>query len=237
MKRLIPFLAIVLCLGCATARTAPPRAKSPIFPSLVERSVYGIMVELQPPHGRWHGTGWGYKNVWLKGDAWTLIVTNRHVVPEDLVPVMAGIIVTVPDHEGIDALVGRWVYSSKDNDVSVLAIRGHRGTLFVSQAQAPVASHVTVLARPRYGAAMNMIPGVVESYGLGIHPVLRKVAREMELTSNTYPGCSGSAVVNDQGEVVGMLWGGSLHLPVSYCVPWLELKDEIEKAEKVFMQN
>lgn len=120
----------------------------------------------------------------------TGILTAKHCVPPN-----------------IDKIVVNHKYITRTfqtaNDIDVAYVEIHRSLLrynpiTIATSNAKIQDYVAFLGYPSKNYVYEM--GIVYLLGIKNHYILMK----------SIPGCSGSGVINLKGELVGILWGGSL---------------------------
>lgn len=192
LARIDPFPVLPL-----PAQALPPPDPS-VSASAAARSAEGSIVQLR---GRACGLvkqGSG----WVAGDG--LLATNAHVVAGT-----SDMQVLSPDGR---SLVGRTVYVDADADVALVRV-ADLGLPALRLGEAPgTGQTVILLGFPRGGALQARVvtaaaPRIVlspDAYGRG------SVARSVVITSGTLgPGSSGGPVVDPQGIVRAMIFGGN----------------------------
>ncbi|WP_457253127.1 S1C family serine protease [Pedococcus sp. P5_B7] len=126
-------------------------------------------------------------------------VTNRHVVQDSLA-------IQVSGYDGRDLEV-KAVGATLIADLAVVeTAQDLPHTLTLSSQDPPVGEHITVVGYPE-GGELKSTEGHVLSYVAD--PLLTSNELMMENDAPIRPGSSGSAVINDQGEVVGIAYAGS----------------------------
>jgi hypothetical protein len=153
----------------------------------------------------WQGTGWFY------GDGKT-VVTNAHV--------LKGTYNVLKVHNitsGKEYTIDHVNYLNFKDDVAAFAVREENDAFLAISSIAPVeGSNVTVIGNPKehYGTVTT---GIVSA--LRTDP---KAGSIMQISAPISHGSSGSPVLNDNGEVIGMVWGGDLQNDahdLNYAVP------------------
>ena len=153
--------------------------------------------------GRVHtGTGFAL-------DAFTL-VTNRHVIDNSKD-------INVSTHDGriIEATAAS---STTVADIAIITTTEPLGGAYaVRAAEDPVAGDViTVVGYPR-GGKLTTVSGVV--LGPTADPLEAAVDSVLATTASVEPGSSGSPVLNDNGEVVGVVYAQNFESNQSFLVP------------------
>ena len=134
-------------------------------------------------------------------------VTNRHVVQDSLA-------IQVSAYDGRDLEV-KAVGATLIADLAVVETQQDLPhALRLSSQDPPVGAHVTVVGYPE-GGELKSTEGHVLSYVAD--PLLSSTELMMENDAPIAPGSSGSAVVGDDGEVVGIAYAGSA--TKRYAVP------------------
>lgn len=132
-------------------------------------------------------------------DAHTL-VTNRHVISDS-----KKLQVQTYDGRSISATT---VSTTTVADIAIVTTKETLGATFAEPAAAdPVASDViTVVGYPN-GGRLSTVSGVV--LGLTADPLGAAVGTVLATTASVEPGSSGSPVLNEDGEVVGVVYAKS----------------------------
>lgn len=134
-------------------------------------------------------------------------VTNRHVVQDSLA-------IQVSGYDGRDLDV-KAVGATLIADLAVVETEQDLPhTLSLSAQDPPVGAHITVVGYPE-GGELKSTEGHVLSYIAD--PMNSSNELMMENDAPIQPGSSGSAVINDRGEVVGIAYAGSA--TKRYAVP------------------
>jgi hypothetical protein len=159
------------------------------------------------------GTGWFY------GDGKT-VVTNAHIL-KGTYNVLKVYNVTTGKEYTIDHVN----YLNPKDDVAALTVREENDAFLAISNLAPVeGNNVTVIGNP------------MEHYGTvttGIVSALRtdpKAGSIMQISAPVSHGSSGSPVLNDNGQVIGMVWGGDPQNDahdLNYAVPQDILKSDL----------
>jgi S1-C subfamily serine protease len=159
------------------------------------------------------GTGW------FCGDGKT-VVTNAHVLKGTYNVLKVYNVAT-----GKEYTIDHVNYLNPKDDVAALTVREENDAFLAISDVAPVeGSNVTVIGNP------------MEHYGTvttGIVSALRtdpKAGSIMQISAPVSHGSSGSPVLNDNGEVIGMVWGGDPQNDahdLNYAVPQEILKSDL----------
>jgi S1-C subfamily serine protease len=159
------------------------------------------------------GTGWFY------GDGKT-VVTNAHILKGTYNLLKVYSVAT-----GKEYTVDHVNYLNPKDDVAALTVRQENRSFLAISDIAPIeGSNVTVIGNPK------------EHYGTvttGIVSALRgnpKAGSVMQISAPVSHGSSGSPVLNDNGEVIGMIWGGDPQNDahdLNYAVPQEILKSDL----------
>jgi S1-C subfamily serine protease len=161
----------------------------------------------------WEGTGWFY------GDGKT-VVTNAHILKATYNALKVYNVAT-----GKECTIDHINYLNLKDDVAALTVREENDAFLAISGVTPVeGSNVTVIGNPK------------EHYGTvttGIVSALRtdsEAGSIMQISAPISHGSSGSPVLNDNGEVIGMVWGldpqNDAH-DLNYAVPWEILKSDL----------
>jgi hypothetical protein len=159
------------------------------------------------------GTGWLY------GDGKT-VVTNAHVLMGTYNVLKVYNVAT-----GKEYTIDHINYLNPKDDVAALTVREENNAFLTISDVAPVeGSNVTVIGNPKehYGTVTT---GIVSA--LRPHPNAGSV---MQISAPISHGSSGSPVLNDNGEVIGMVWGGDPQNDahdLNYAVPQDILKSDL----------
>jgi len=125
-----------------------------------------------------------------------LIVTNAHVIEDQQV-----IIVTLKDGQRYHAKV---IAKSKDYDLAILAIQAPHLTQlsFGNSDKLAVGHFVTAIGSP-YGLSQTVTSGIVSALNR-THPQIEGYQSFIQTDAPINPGNSGGALINTQGELVGI---------------------------------
>jgi serine protease Do len=126
-------------------------------------------------------------------------VTNYHVVD-----VSDNVTLVAMTSDGQVVPVHAILAANKQTDIVVLQLDGTGFTPLTIAAAAPVGSEVFALTHPdeRF---FCLTRGVVSRYSMLSHGDKEKAVRVMEITADFAKGSSGCPILNDHGEVVGMV--------------------------------
>jgi hypothetical protein len=161
----------------------------------------------------WQGTGWFY------GDGKT-VVTNAHILKGRYNVLKVYNVAT-----GKEYTIDHVNYLNTKDDVAALTVREENDAFLAISDVAPVeGSNVTVIGNPKehYGTVTT---GIVSA--LRTDP---KAGSVMQISAPISHGSSGSPVLNDSGEVIGMVWGGDPQNDahdLNYAVPQDLLKSDL----------
>jgi hypothetical protein len=156
---------------------------------------------------------------WFCGDGKT-VVTNSHVLKGTYNVLKVYNVAT-----GKEYTIDHVNYLNSKDDVAALTVREANDAFLAISDVAPVeGSSVTVIGNPmeHFGTVTT---GVVSA--LRTDP---KAGSVMQISAPVSPGSSGSPVLNDNGEVIGMVWGGDTENDahdLNYAVPQDVLKSDL----------
>ena len=156
---------------------------------------------------------------WFCGDGKT-VVTNAHVL-KGRYNVLKIYNVATGKQYTIDHLN----YLNPKDEVAALTVREENDSFLTISDTAPVeGSNVTVIGNPKehYGTVTTGIVSALRS-----NP---KTGSIMQISAPVSHGSSGSPVLNDDGEVIGMVWGGDPQADahdLNYAVPQDILKSDL----------
>jgi S1-C subfamily serine protease len=175
-----------------------------------------------------HGTACG---LGIQGSGWVvrrdLIATNAHVVAgEHDTSILA------PNGQSLSAQV---VYVDATNDVALLRVQSLRTAPLANSGKDVYPVHVALMGYPEDGALVAL-PGTAGSprtvfapnaYGRHVGP--REI---VPLRGKVQPGESGGPVVDAQGGVVAMIFGGAKNGGNGFAVPVSVVQGAVPKATK-----
>ena len=120
------------------------------------------------------------------------------------------------------------LYESKTHDICFLTPTG--GSSFDLASRVDRGERVTIIGHPR-GQAQSISDGRIVGEETNKHPSMGITVRSLKSTALSYPGNSGSPVVNRYGNVVGILYAGypSDYTNVNYVVPLEFIKADFEQ--------
>jgi hypothetical protein len=159
------------------------------------------------------GTGWFY------GDGKT-VVTNAHILKGRYNVLKVYNVAT-----GKEYTIDHVNYLNPKDDVAAVTVREENDAFLAISDVAPVeGSNVAVIGNPKehYGTVTT---GIVSA--LRTDP---KAGSIMQISAPVSHGSSGSPVLNDSGEVIGMVWGGDPENDahdLNYAVPQQILKNDL----------
>jgi serine protease Do len=159
------------------------------------------------------GTGW------FCGDGKT-VVTNAHVLKGKY-----NVLKVYNVASGKEYTIDHINYLNPKDEVAALTVREENDSFLSISDTAPVeGSNVTVIGNPKehYGTVTT---GIVSA--LRTNP---KAGSIMQISALVSHGSSGSPVLNDNGEVIGMVWGGAPQADahdLNYAVPQDILKSDL----------
>jgi S1-C subfamily serine protease len=175
----------------AAPAVAPPAAGPlPAWSAVRERSLGAVLkIVAKGKDGAAETAGTGF---FVSADG--LVLTNAHVIGEDGRPRVATL-------SGAEFPLESVVLCDEDQDVAVLKVKAQDVVhLKVVEGKLPPGAAVMALGNP-LGMAGSLSTGVVSAYRDTEGPV----PGLMQLTAPVSPGSSGSPVLNEAGEVVGMI--------------------------------
>jgi tetratricopeptide (TPR) repeat protein len=159
------------------------------------------------------GTGW------FCGDGKT-VVTNAHVLKGTYNVLKVYNVAT-----GKEYTIDHVNYFNPKDDVAALTVREENNAFLAISDIAPVeGSNVTVIGNPK-GLYGTVTTGIVSA--LRTEP---KAGSMMQISAPVSHGSSGSPVLNDNGQVIGMVWGGDPQNDahdLNYAVPQGILKSDL----------
>jgi S1-C subfamily serine protease len=161
----------------------------------------------------WQGTGWFY------GDGKT-VVTNAHILTGTYNVLKVHNVAT-----GKEYTIDHVNYLNPKDDVAALTVREENdGFLAISDVAPVEGNNVTVIGNPKehYGTVTTGIVSALRS-----DP---KAGSTMQISAPISHGSSGSPVLNDNGEAIGMVWGGDPQTDahdLNYAVPQDILKSDL----------
>ena len=174
-----------------------------------------------------HGTACG---LGIQGSGWVirrnLIATNAHVIAgEHDTNVLA------PDGQSLSAQV---VYVDASNDVALLRVDSLRTAPLPATGKSDYPVDVVLMGYPRDGALVGVAgtagsPRTVlapNAYGRHLGP--RSI---VPLRGQVQPGESGGPVVDSQGGVVAMIFGGAKNGGNGFAIPVSVVQDAVPTAE------
>lgn len=120
------------------------------------------------------------------------------------------------------------LYESKSHDICFLTPTG--GPSFSLASNVHRGEAVTIIGHPR-GHEQSISDGRITGSELNPHPTMGIIVRSLKSTALSYPGNSGSPVVNRYGNVVGILYAGypSDFTNVNFVVPLEYIKADFEQ--------
>jgi S1-C subfamily serine protease len=154
----------------------------------------------------------------------THAITNRHVAE-------GGTDITVTGYDGASYRVTSSVLS-RDSDLALLTIKGTFPNLVsLADAEPTAGDQLAIAGYPR-GEALAVRTGpylgdVPDTVGTAPDPVY-------EIGAETHPGSSGSQVVNDAGDVVGVVYASDdIHTTFAVSLPTLKrFLDNLDDAKR-----
>lgn len=165
----------------------------------------------------------------IQGSGWVvrrdLVATNAHVIAGE-----HDTNVQAPNGQSLSAQVG---YVDTQNDVALLRVDGLRTAPLAVTSTGDYPVSVVLLGYPRDGALIGvaatagppMIAIAPNAYGRHVGP--RSVVR---LRGQVQPGESGGPVVDSDGGVVAMIFGGAKDGGNGFAVPVSVVRDAVPKA-------
>jgi S1-C subfamily serine protease len=165
----------------------------------------------------------------IQGSGWVvrrdLVATNAHVIAGE-----HDTNVQAPNGQSLSAQV---VYVDAQNDVALLRVDGLRTAPLAVTSTRDYPVSVVLLGYPRDGALIGVAatagaPITVEApNAFGKHPGQRSV---VQLRGQVQPGESGGPVVDSDGGVVAMIFGGAKDGGAGFAVPVSVVRDAVPKA-------
>jgi S1-C subfamily serine protease len=156
---------------------------------------------------------------WFYGDGKT-VVTNAHVLKGQY-----NVLKVYNVASGKEYTIDHINYLNPKDEVAALTVREENDSFLAISDTAPVeGSNVTVIGNPKehYGTVTT---GIVSA--LRTNP---KAGSIMQISAPVSHGSSGSPVLNDNGEVIGMVWGGDPQADahdLNHAVPQDILKSDL----------
>jgi uncharacterized membrane protein required for colicin V production len=173
-----------------------------------------------------HGTACG---LGIQGSGWVvrrdLVATNAHVIAGE-----HDTTVLAPNGQSLSARV---VYVDSTNDVALLRVEALRTAPLAVSSTGDYPVKVVLMGYPRDGG-LTAVAGtagsprtVLAPNAYGRHPGPRSV---VPLRGQVQPGDSGGPVVDSDGGVVAMIFGGSNDGRNGFAVPVSVVRDAVPKA-------
>ena len=156
------------------------------------------------------------------------LITNAHVVAG-----VTDLQVRLPNIE--QSREGTVIYFDPEKDIAVVItepITGRPGA-FASEV-APKGSNAVAAGFPE-GGALTATParvrGVIDARGENIYGDIGVQREVYVFRSNIRPGNSGGPLVDDQGRILGLVFGSSIDADIGYALTNAELEVALEVAE------
>ncbi|MHB8460246.1 MAG: S1C family serine protease, partial [Candidatus Limnocylindrales bacterium] len=195
-------LALAACSGGAAPSTsAVPTAAGSFDLGTLQSSVAFIQTQgtFVTPDGT---TEQVYTGSGFVVDPGGLIVTNNHVVA-------GGAFWKVQIGTNPTLLDARLLGVSECNDLAVLKVDGTFPALTLATSPPQVGEQIFVAGHPN-GDPYTLTNGIVAKPPYADNTSWASVTQEIQITAQTYPGNSGSPVVNASGQVVGIQYSGGV---------------------------
>jgi S1-C subfamily serine protease len=165
----------------------------------------------------------------IQGSGWVvrrdLVATNAHVIAGE-----HDTSIIAPNAQNLPAKV---VYVDTQNDVAILRVDGLSTAPLAATGSSDYPRAVVILGYPRDGALVGVAATagaprtVVAPNAYGRHPGPRNV---VQLRGRVEPGESGGPVVDSEGGVVAMIFGGAKNGGNGFAVPVSVVREALPKA-------
>lgn len=184
-----------------SVRTVPASFETEAGLSYMERRVRSAAVKVLTPRG--HGSG-----SYMVMNGFRIVVTAQHVVSQPV-----GTIYRVSNPAENEVVGARLVYSDPVSDIAVLLVPEMRTRVpmqFRLRAdRIPLGTNVSYAGHPSRHSLLSF-RGMVSGYeNEGVQPTAERRGEILILHSYGWPGCSGSVLFDNDGYIVGVLWGVS----------------------------
>ena len=193
----------VLLAGCGGGASATPAS---VLPSAFDLSKVEASVAYIQTQGTFV-TADGTKEQIYSGSGFVvdpsgLIVTNNHVVT-------GGAFWKVSVGSDKTLLTAQVVGVSECSDLAVLKVSGKYPALVMASANPTVGETIYVAGHPN-GDPYTLTNGIVAKPAAPSDTSWASVENEIQITAQTYPGNSGSPVIDAAGRVVGVQYAGGI---------------------------
>ena len=120
------------------------------------------------------------------------------------------------------------MYMDQHTDVAVVYADAHESAFVLATQPVPVGNALTIIGYP-YGLPRTMTKGSMAARDVPLsHPNFFDLLISDVYDVTVAGGNSGSPVLNQHGEVVGLLWGGFPDAPLAIGVPLHELRRAVQ---------
>ncbi len=197
-----PPTATLPSIGEGELQASPASFETAEGLSYIERRVRSAAVKVRTPRG--HGSG-----SYMILDGFRIVVTAQHVVSGDV-----GTTYRVSNPTGNETVGARLVYSDPVSDVAVLLVSEMRTRtpmqFRLRHDRAAVGTGIAYAGHPSSHSLLSFRGRVSGYENEGATATPDRRGEILILHSFGWPGCSGSVLFDNDGYIVGVLWGVSV---------------------------
>lgn len=228
MKKMLIAMLSVLLVSCCTFNFNIDSKSNAYDPHDALFSVARVSVDTKDGQGTLSGSAWAVDDNHL--------ITAGHVCDGIVGLQVQGVLsddiqlTYYKDHNFTTAVLHNAVIDAIDskNDICVLGYDNHGLKPFQFSKQGPRVTDVVYIVGAPHGVFAAVAPGEVMSLDETFGP---EMPNKIVVTAPAAPGNSGSVIVNDKGEVIGMLVAGAGEFD------HLSIATSLEKIVKFYYEN